>query len=100
MDVFMVYYGGERRALARLETFRIGCLVDESVVLLMYLKVFCWMRDVMEGSEKLLKSDFMDYVFIIVRLVVFFGGVLACVLSSGVGFKTYMFGVVLFGLFW
>ena len=99
-DAFMAYHGGERRALARLETLRIGRLVDESAAPPTHLKAFRRMRDAMEGSEKLLKSDLTDYAFIIARLVVLFGGVLACVLSSGAGFKTHMFGAVLLGLFW
>ena len=99
-DAFMAYHGGERRVKARLETLRIGRLVDESATPPTHLKAFRGMRDAMEGDAKLLKSDFKDYAFVIARLVALFGGALACVLSPDAGFKTHMFGAVLLGLFW
>ena len=48
-DAFMAYHGGERRVQARLETLRIGRLVDESAAPPTHLKAFRGMRDAMEG---------------------------------------------------
>ena len=99
-DAFTAYHGGERNVLARLRTMRVGTVAQGETPTPTHLKGFREMREMMEGDHKMLRSSFLDYAFVLVRLVIFFGGALACVLAPGAGFKTHMLGAVSLGLFW
>ena len=100
-DAFAAYHGGDARVWARLEAMRAGELGStRAEAPPKHVKGFRELRDRVEGEKKYLKSLFSDYVFIIGRLVLFFGVTLACVLGEESGFWTHMLGAVSLGLFW
>ena len=100
-DAFAAYHGGMRacgrgwRRCARASSARRARAAPPK-----HVKGFRELRDRVEGEKKYLKSLFSDYVFIIGRLVLFFGVTLACVLGEESGFWTHMLGAVSLGLFW
>ena len=99
-DAFEAYHGGDKRARARLESLRVGDLVDATAAPPKHLKAFREMRETMEGDHSLLVSEFSDYAHVVVRLAALFGAAVWCVLSPSAGFKTHMLGAVLLGMFW